>query len=430
DTVGQAGRPAAGRRGTGDHRSGQAPRWPAGRGGHRRAAGAHGRAAVPGAGAAQGRRHEARSGAVGLRGGAARGPGRSVPGRSDQAAGGRATAARGDGARRAGAGAGPPLARAVRALRRPAGRRGQHRPGAQGRVGRRPGGGRQDPVPRCRAGAAVRPPAAQPGGPPVLRLHPRARRQAAHRGARGAGDRGARLPAGGGGAGDLRRGVRRRPGDPRPRRRDRDRAGPRDGVDGGRPAVAHHPRGHPGGAGPSLAAARPVPAVRPRARGSAPRRPAPRQLPPAARRAAGRHRLRCRQPPPRRLPRADRPAGAARPRRQGRRGPGRPACGGLRQGVDRRGRRRGAPLPAAPAGAGRPADVPLQPGVAARAGHPHRRPPVAGGAARPPAQPAAVVPAHPPRHDGDHRRAVPAQRPGGLPLRARALAARLRHLRL
>ena len=38
----------------------------------------------------------------------------------------------------------------VRLLRRRAGGLGQHRAGAQGRVGRRPRGGRQDPVPRRR----------------------------------------------------------------------------------------------------------------------------------------------------------------------------------------------------------------------------------------------------------------------------------------
>ena len=57
----------------------------------------------------------------------------------------------------------------------------------------------------------------------------------------------------------------------------------------------------------------------------------------------------------------------------------------------------------------------LHPGVAAQRGRPDRRPPQPGVGARPPAQPAAVVPADPPRHARHDRRAVPAERHRAVP---------------
>ena len=62
-------------------------------------------------------------------------------------------------------------------------------------------------------------------------------------------------------------------------------------------------------------------------------------------------------------------------------------------------------------------DVPLQPRLAARAGDARRRPALTGVQHRAAAQPAAGVPADPPRDAGHHRRAVPARGrgPAGAP---------------
>ncbi|CAA9345513.1 MAG: Uncharacterized ABC1 family protein SCO5192, partial [uncultured Frankineae bacterium] len=429
DAVGQAGRSAAGRRREGDPRARQAAGRSSGGGGDCRAPGPDRRAAVPGPGAAQGRRDEAGAGAVGLRGRPARGPRGPLPRGPDQAPGGGASAAGGDRARSARPRAGPDVARAVRGVRRPACGGGEHRPGAPGGLGRRARGRGEDPVPRCGPSAARRPAPAQPRGPALLGVHPRPRRQAVDHRAGGARQRGARLPPGGRVAADLRGGLRRRPGDPRAGGRRRHRARPRHRVDGGHTPVAHDRRRDTGGARPRLAAARALPAVRTGARRSAPRRPPSGQLPPAAGRPARRHRLRGRQPLARRFAGADRTARPAGPAGQGRRGARRAAGRGLREGVHRRRPRTGALLPAPAARAGRPAVVPVQPRVAARAGRTPRRPALTRRAARSSAQPAAVVPAHPPGDDGDHRRALPAQRRGRLPLRARELAAGLRRPR-
>ena len=258
---------------------------------------------------------------------------RPLPRGADQAAGGGPAAAGRDGPRGPGTRARTAVARAVPELRRRPGRRGQHRAGAPRGVVRRPDGRGEDPVPRRGSGPAVGPQAARPAGAAVRGVHPRAGRQAADRRAREAGRRGARLPARGRGAGGVLRGLRRRRGDQGPGGRHRHRARPRHRVDGGRPALPDHRRGHPRGARPRVAAAGPLPVLRTGPRRAAARRPAPRQLPPAAGRAARCHRLRGRRPPAGRRPRADRPARpAGAGRRRGRR-PGRAAARGLRQGL-------------------------------------------------------------------------------------------------
>ena len=109
-------------------------------------------------------------------------------------------------------------------------------------------------------------------------------------------------------------------------------------------------------------------------------------------------------------PGADRPAGPDGARRPGRGGARGAARRGLRQARHRGRRPRGARLPAAAARAGRRPALPLHPRVAARPGRTPRRPALAGLPAGPAAQPAAGLPAHPPRHDRHHRRAVPAHR--------------------
>jgi predicted kinase len=102
--------------------------------------------------------------------------------------------------------------------------------------------------------------------------------------------------------------------------------------------------------------------------------------------------------------------GAARAGRPAR-GPARaPAARGVRPGrlVDDPRRRAG--LPRAVRGAAAHAVVPVRPGVAAEAGRARRRPAQPALQHRPRAEPAAAVPADPPRHDGHARRAVPARR--------------------
>ena len=84
----QAGVAAARRRRPGHGRLRAPDDRPVGRRGHRRPAGPHRRAAVHRAGRAQGRGDEARPGAVGVRGRAARGERRALPRGADQAAGG------------------------------------------------------------------------------------------------------------------------------------------------------------------------------------------------------------------------------------------------------------------------------------------------------------------------------------------------------
>ena len=173
----------------------EAGRGPSGRGRRGRAAGPHGRAAVRGARPAQGRGDEVRPGAVGHGGRDARGARRPVPRDAHQAAGVRPPDGRRPGARdprpRARAALGQHEARRVR---RRAGGRGVDRPGAQGRLARRPRGRRQDPVPRRGRGADVRPQPARPGRPRRRVLGARHRHQADHGRAQGADERGARLP--------------------------------------------------------------------------------------------------------------------------------------------------------------------------------------------------------------------------------------------
>ena len=182
---------------------------------------------------------------------------------------------------------------------------GQHRPGAQGRVVRRPRGRRQDPVPRRRRGPARRPEDDEAHGVGVQAARPRRR----HPGRRRRTDRthrdGAGLPARGRESARLRQGLQGPPALRRARdRRQRPQGGHR-GVDGRHPAGEDHPRGHRRAARPDGHAA-----VRAHLRRAAParddaRRRASRELHAAARRQDGRHRLRCRRPDARRHPRSN-----------------------------------------------------------------------------------------------------------------------------
>ncbi len=246
------------------------------------------RAAVQGPRRAEGRRHEVRPGPVGLRVGAPRGGRRPVPRGPDQAPGGRAAPARGDRPRGAAGTAGRGLALAVPLLRRPPRRGRLHRPGAPRGLARRAHRRGQGPVPGGGRGPPLRPGPAQPLRPPAGPAGPRAGREAAdHRVARprlgGTG-----LRPGGGGAAHPRRGVRRRPLHAGPRCGAPERPGAGDGVAGGHPALRGHRRGHRGTAGLGGPAALPLPLLRPRPHGPAPRRPAPGQLPPGPRRGRGR----------------------------------------------------------------------------------------------------------------------------------------------
>ena len=103
----------------------------------------------------------------------------------------------------------PGLAAPVRRLRRAAGRRREHRPGAPGDLGGRAAGRGQGAVPGGRAGAAGGPDPAVPVRPDVRGALARAGRQAAAGRAAGADRRGAGLQPGGGRAARLRLGVRR-----------------------------------------------------------------------------------------------------------------------------------------------------------------------------------------------------------------------------
>ena len=127
-------------------RVGGTPGGGRGRGG----AGPHRRAAVQGARRAQGRGHEVRAGPEHLRGRPAGGARRPLPCHADQAPGRRSADARRDRAQGARGRARPPLAQAVRLVRRHAGRRRLDRAGAPGCLGGRPGRRRQGAVPRRR----------------------------------------------------------------------------------------------------------------------------------------------------------------------------------------------------------------------------------------------------------------------------------------
>ena len=172
--------------------------------------GAQRRAAVRRTGRAQGRRDEVRSGAVGVRGRGAGRAGGPVPRVADEAAARRPAHAdprRPPDARRA---VRPPVVRAVPRVRRDARRGRQHRPGAPGRVARRPRRRGEGPVPGRRGGAAV--------GPAPALAHEQAAaaagagpgRQTAGRGAARPHGGGARLPRRGREPARVRRGVRRR----------------------------------------------------------------------------------------------------------------------------------------------------------------------------------------------------------------------------
>ena len=305
------GAPAGVRRPDGA-RARQAAGRPVGRVGADRGPAAHGRAAVPDPGRAQGRGDEVRPGAVGARGRAAGRAGGALPRAPDGAPGLGAADARGHGLRGDRGRARPGLARPAGPDGREGGRRRVDRPGAPRALARRPRGGGQGAVPRRRRRAARRPAADRAGGEGDGAGLPRHRHQAAGRGGPGPRGRRARLPPRGRGPGGVRRGLPRRPRDRGARRRRgrRHRAGQRvDGVE--RLAGLDHREGHPRGARPLRPAAGPVPVRRPRAHRHAARRPAPRELPdPAERRRqpgpAGRARLRRRRPPPR--------AGRCRPR--------------------------------------------------------------------------------------------------------------------
>ena len=144
--------------------------------------------------------------------------------------------------------------RAVPRLRRRAGRRGEHRPGAPRHLAGRPGRRRQDPVPGRGDRADGRPQPAGPLRPAVRRAVPRHGRQAADRRAQGAGGRGAGLrrwrPTRSAAfaaayAGDDA--DRRPPGGGQRAEGDRLR------VARGHAAVADHRRRHPGAARPRRA---------------------------------------------------------------------------------------------------------------------------------------------------------------------------------
>ena len=335
--------------------------------------GAHRRAAVRRARRAQGRRDEVRPGAVGLRGGAARGAGRPVPRGADQAAGGRAADAdprRAPGARRA---ARPPAGAtgsASSTTRPPP-------PRASARCTARCGTTAARSRSRCSTRAPARrccPTCASwPGWPAAAAAGARPGRQAAGRRAAGAHRRGARLPRRGGEPARVRRGVRRRPDD-----RGAAGRGPAPQVlvtewVSGRRCPRSSPTA-PRRSATRRGAARAVPLLRARPGRAAARRPAPGQLPAAARRPAAGARLR------RGRPAARRPAQAAgradRLALEDGRTTSSPGCA-TRGSCSRRSAVTGADaarLPRAVRGAAAHRDVPLHPALDAQPGRPGRRP--------------------------------------------------------
>ena len=158
------------------------------------------------------------------------------------------------------------------------------RPGAPGGVARRPRGRGQGAVPGGGRGAALRPEPAEPLRPPAGSPDPRHGHQAADHGAR---DRVSEELDYGLEAQAQRAHAEEFAGDPDVRGAGRGapvRPGAGHGVDRRDPAVRGDHRRHPGAAGPGGPAAGPLPLLRPRPHRTAARRPAPGQLPAAARR--------------------------------------------------------------------------------------------------------------------------------------------------
>ena len=289
----------------------------------------------------------------------------------------------------------------------------------------RPRRGRQGAVPRRRRGADGRPPPALPAGQGHRPGVPGHRHRPAGQGAPGPRGRGARLPPRGGGAAGVRRRVRRRPGHPRPERRARHRDRPGHRVDGQHrlPGEGDRRR-HPGGARPLRRAAGALHLRRPGPDRDAARRPAPRQLPhpPAARRvarAARSSRLRRRVTAARRhLPAGD---GTPPPDGDARATATRcwPGCARrASSGTASASTRGAARLPVAVRGADGPGAVPLHPGLDAwpvRAAQRHQEPGLHAGRQ---AQPAAVVPPHPPHLARRGGAAEPARGGGAVPVRS------------
>ena len=170
---------------------------------------------------------------------------RAVPRSADQAAERCPAAAGRQGAPGARRTAGHQVARAVQLVRRHPGGVGQHRPGAQGGVVRRPRGRGQDPVPRRRRGAARRPEDHAAHGQRAQAALARRRRAGRRRRADRAHRDGARLPAGGRQPARVRQGVRGRPAFRGAAHRGQRAEGGDPGVDRRHPDVADHPRRAP-----------------------------------------------------------------------------------------------------------------------------------------------------------------------------------------
>ena len=199
------------------------------------------RADVRRARSAQGRRDEARPGALGVRVDDSGRGGRAVPARAHQTAEPGPVAPGRQGAHRSRRATRPQLAQALPVLRRHSRGGRQHRSGAQGHLARRPRGRGQGAVPRRRSGPAGGSETARTLRAAVHPRRPRPGRARADQGGPRAHARGAGLPLRGRAPAALRRGARRRSRHPHPGRPRVGAQGHRLGVAGRPPAVTPDP---------------------------------------------------------------------------------------------------------------------------------------------------------------------------------------------